>query len=260
MTSAGRAGSEHPKRFYRFELIDPVDKPFATFRYYYRTWAQIGELGLSEDVVEEGELNDLSVIEPDDTSIKRASDADIHLIERQQSDELLHSPYDSVDDDQSSDDQAKFQTGSPRKRTTGLRRRPADVTRAPTRLNMSRASSDYRLSVPPSHESHPPELSPRPVPIVPQKQSPARIEDLDYQHRPPVYPMDDWERRTPSPVQSMRETISTPTMVRRTKRGIMPTGWLSAIGHAWRRRGTSSHVPSDDGSRAASRSDSRGVH
>jgi hypothetical protein len=37
LVNAGLAKGESPKRFYEFALIDPVDQPFATFKYYYRT-------------------------------------------------------------------------------------------------------------------------------------------------------------------------------------------------------------------------------
>lgn len=30
----------HPQNFYQYALIDPVDTPFARFRYYYRPWGQ----------------------------------------------------------------------------------------------------------------------------------------------------------------------------------------------------------------------------
>jgi hypothetical protein len=67
---AGCASSEQPKRFYNFALIDPVDQPFATFKYFYRTWEQLRDLGpLSDGRQSAGEENDMSVIEPDEESI-----------------------------------------------------------------------------------------------------------------------------------------------------------------------------------------------
>lgn len=65
LVNAGRAGSDHPKRFYQFALIDPIDRPFATFCFYYRTWEQIQELGFFDQYATNvGEECDLSVIEP----------------------------------------------------------------------------------------------------------------------------------------------------------------------------------------------------
>ncbi|KAJ4361806.1 hypothetical protein N0V83_010747 [Neocucurbitaria cava] len=68
LVNAGRAEAKHPKRFYQFSLIDPIDQPFATFRYYYRTWDQLRDLGLlDEEWNRAGEENDLSIIEPNET-------------------------------------------------------------------------------------------------------------------------------------------------------------------------------------------------
>ena len=67
LVNAGRASSDHPKRFYKFALIDPVDQPFARFHYYYRTWEQLEYLGIVVDKEEtEGDDEDskLPVIEP----------------------------------------------------------------------------------------------------------------------------------------------------------------------------------------------------
>ena len=48
LVNAGRAKKENPKRFYGFSLIDPIDQPFATFKYYYRTQGKYsGQLGLT---------------------------------------------------------------------------------------------------------------------------------------------------------------------------------------------------------------------
>lgn len=71
LVNAGRAGPEQPKRFYKFALVDPVDRPFATFRYYYRTWEQLRHLGLLEaERCVESEGDDMSVIEPEDDGSK----------------------------------------------------------------------------------------------------------------------------------------------------------------------------------------------
>lgn len=262
LVSAGRAGSEQPKRFYKFALVDPVDKPFATFRYFYRTWAQIRELGLSEDeVVEDGESNALSVIEPQDEDeslhgeIKGSED-----IVHRGSETGSHHTRDGANDRPGSPFKGYFSKGSPGKRMIGFKKRPEDHERvtSPDPV-ITHVPANRRLFFPPSCRFDPPERSSRPMPTIPQKHDMAPSQDTSYQPHP-VFPIDDWEMRTPSPVQSLRETISTPTLNRTPNRGLTPTGWLSAIGNAWRRRGTPSNLSSDDGSRAASRSDSRGVH
>ena len=260
--SAGRAGSEHPKRFYKFALVDPVDKPFATFRYHYRTWTQIQELGLSEDdVMEDGESTALSVIEPEDVSVSQYSrDDGFESVVQQDPKDVSLESHDAASDTPSSTFMTEISTGSPKKRTTGLRKRPEYSPLAPSRLGSSRAPTPYRLSVPPSCRLDPPESSQRPMPPIPYKHSVPQSRETGYRRQPAYpYPINDWERRTPSPVQSLRETISTPTMERKVKRGFAPTGWLNAIGSAWRRRATPTYPSSEDDSRAASRNDSRGV-
>ena len=256
LVHAGCAGSEQPKRFYKFALIDPVDKPFATFRYFYRTWAQLQELGLSErEVVEDGESNHLPIIEPHDGDDLQSNRAVGPKDATQRGDKNIRPSHDGGNDRSSSPFETYISTASPSRCTTEFHERPADQKRASSQLGSSRS---YRLSVPPSCQLDPPEHSQRPMPAIPQKHHPDSMEDTSYQPHP-AYPINDWEMRTPSPVQSLRETISTPTMDRRTKRGLTPTGWLGMIGNAWRRRGTPSNLSSDDGSRAASCSDSRGV-
>lgn len=67
LANAGLASRDQPKRFYQFALIDPVDQPFAIFKYHYRTWTQLYDMGLLDDghqVVAED--NALSIIEPED--------------------------------------------------------------------------------------------------------------------------------------------------------------------------------------------------
>lgn len=38
LLNAGVLPDDHPRRFYAYSLLDPLDQPFATFRWYYRTW------------------------------------------------------------------------------------------------------------------------------------------------------------------------------------------------------------------------------
>ncbi|KAG7008755.1 hypothetical protein G7Y79_00004g013390 [Physcia stellaris] len=47
LVKAGYLTREHPKRFYNYALIDPLDKPFACFRYFPRTWDQLVALGVA---------------------------------------------------------------------------------------------------------------------------------------------------------------------------------------------------------------------
>ncbi|KAL9033777.1 MAG: hypothetical protein Q9214_007348 [Letrouitia sp. 1 TL-2023] len=43
---AGGLPCGHPQNYYKYALIDPCDKPFATFRYYHRTWDQLEAIGV----------------------------------------------------------------------------------------------------------------------------------------------------------------------------------------------------------------------
>ncbi|KAL9576209.1 MAG: hypothetical protein Q9212_007291 [Teloschistes hypoglaucus] len=47
MFNAGAIFDDHPQRYYTYSLLDPLDKPFATFRWYCRTWAQLERLGVT---------------------------------------------------------------------------------------------------------------------------------------------------------------------------------------------------------------------
>lgn len=40
LVNVGTLDGEHPQNFYQYALIDPLDTPFARFRYYYRPWGQ----------------------------------------------------------------------------------------------------------------------------------------------------------------------------------------------------------------------------
>ena len=40
LVNAGLVPVNHPRRFYKYALLDPLDQPFATFRYYYRSWSE----------------------------------------------------------------------------------------------------------------------------------------------------------------------------------------------------------------------------
>ncbi|KAL8735478.1 MAG: hypothetical protein Q9181_002800 [Wetmoreana brouardii] len=47
MFNAGALLDDQPQRYYTYSLVDPLDQPFATFRWYYRTWAQLEALGVT---------------------------------------------------------------------------------------------------------------------------------------------------------------------------------------------------------------------
>lgn len=62
---AGYSKQLAPGRFFKFGLIDAVNRPYATFRFYYRSWEEIDKLGLHMGQVnsEGGSLFDQTVDE-----------------------------------------------------------------------------------------------------------------------------------------------------------------------------------------------------
>jgi len=104
------------------------------------------------------------------------------------------------------------------------------------------------LRVSPSHELESPEPFPMRLSSMPKKDD----ETLDASYlRPLPVPVDQWATRTPSPVQSTREAISTPTM--KQKKGLTVTGFVKTIADSWKRLGVSNMEESGESdSRAAS--------
>jgi hypothetical protein len=200
LVNAGRASSGQPKRFYKFALTDPVDQPFATFKYYYRTWEQLQSLGMLDDEDESGAGEDnMSVIEPCGDSNSGAE--------------------------------------SQRSSTPEQRRICMPTPRHP-----------HRLSVPPSITLDPPSQNSRPLPTAPHKSDVTS----STAYRPHgAYAVDEWRVRTPSPVKSVREGITTPPMEKR-KDGLRASSFMSALTSTWKRRGTPSAESHDSRSGARS--------
>ena len=44
LVNAGDMPDKNPQRYYKYLLLDPLDAPFATFRYYYRSWGKLANL------------------------------------------------------------------------------------------------------------------------------------------------------------------------------------------------------------------------
>lgn len=274
--SAGRAGPEQPKRFYKFALIDPVDQPFATFRYYYRTWGQLRDLGLLEqDHTRDGEENDLSVIEPlEDSSYEAVEVKSAQSPLDTETEDVFHDCKVNLKDGRgasigskseqavNTDTQTQPKSMEPRRPSTkGALIRLVGSTEQPctyvpsgapepkTRTSVDRpgeqqahqpvslilkASKSYRLSIPPSIKLVPTEHAPRPLPTIPRK---SEDDLLTSYHPHPAYPVDDWNIRTPSPVRSVRDSISTPPLGRWREKGRSASALMGAITSVWRRRG-----------------------
>jgi hypothetical protein len=101
------------------------------------------------------------------------------------------------------------------------------LTRTPTQF--------YRLSIPPSIRLEPPEPAVRPLPTLPVKNN---FEAPTSYCPHPAYPVDDWAVRTPSPVKSIRDSITTPPPGRRKEQSRSTSALINVFTSAWRRRGT----------------------
>jgi hypothetical protein len=216
LVNAGRAGSEMPKRFYKFALIDPVDQPFASFRYYYRTWHQLQELGLFN---EESEVSGSSVNDEEADNLKRKDMPNNGLDDGNGG---LEDVFSTV---RLSDDEDK-----------GISARSVSAPHERTQERHSRMVTPpqlYRLSVPPNLKFEPPKPPSQNLPSIPQKSN--SYSSLAYRPHP-AYPVEQWIARTPSPVKSVREAISSPAPGKR--RVFTATSLISVISNAWRRRGT----------------------
>jgi len=243
LVNAGRANSEHPKRFYRVALIDPTDRPFATFRYFYRTWDQLYEIDVVEENQSEyaGTETEYSIIEPG-------------------------SPGDA-----NSEALSGSGPGTPRRARIvngdGLMRDISDLHAQTFDDSPTPRRSEFKVTPPQARNSE--SCVPPPVQLDPPKFSlkfsPQKLLTRDKKEHMPVemeskppgrYPMDEWVVRTPSPVKSMREGISTPPLTPR--KGFTATGIFNAITNTLRRRGgPGSESSADNGSRSTSRNASR---
>jgi hypothetical protein len=106
----------------------------------------------------------------------------------------------------------------------------------------------HRLSVPPSITLDPPSQHSRPLPTAPHKTS----ETSSVAHHPhAAYLVDEWRVRTPSPVKSVREGITTPPMEKRGDR-LQASSLMSALASTLKRRGTPSADSHGSGSGARS--------
>ncbi|KAL6709350.1 hypothetical protein ACN47E_001757 [Coniothyrium glycines] len=273
---AGRASSDQPKRFYHFALIDPIDQPFATFRYYYRTWDQLQVLGfLSSETNTVGEDCDLSVIEPsvvepghnvidcsaDDVSVNchdgPASDLRATTAEHAGS---------KAEDNHNVQTSSKFVKGTtvatsrPSTPSSCIRQGsnsfekphsyiPQSAPRSTTPVGSDRGiegESDQRDScvrTPPQFYrlSVPPAVS-----LLPPDQgsqthatmSPKNMSSSSTSRElKGAYPLGDWAMKTPSPVKSIRENIRTPSPGT-SRQSRAASALMSMITSTWKRRGT----------------------
>ncbi|EAT80733.1 hypothetical protein HBI56_227900 [Parastagonospora nodorum] len=245
LINAGRASSEQPKRFYKFALTDPIDQPFATFKYFYRTWEQLHHLGLlAEDALDE---NDMPIIEPYDADGSQRSLSTARNVSRASTrgDDIFFECGDSA---AATEGQAASSVSGPAQCVSGSLEQPrayiprgapsekaSEETLRTGRQSRQRhsggvgtAPQSYRLSMPPSIKLVPTQQSNKVLPTIPKKDD-ARSSTAYSPH--PAYPVDEWRLRTPSPVKSVREGISTPPMAKSRASSL-----FSAFTSSWKRR------------------------
>jgi hypothetical protein len=292
LVNAGRASAEQPKRFYKFALTDPVDQPFATFQYFYRTWDQLEYLGVLGDETRVAEGDDLPVIEPYEDSVRdevtrnvsRASDKDTDDIWYECSDGAAEAtrttacnsspvrgastrPGSPLKKSQLADSGAPHCSAGvseqprayvPRGAPVATKKAPGEQLEQQTGQRRSGTCTPtqlYRLSVPPSIKLVAPRQDSRSLPSVPHKfDSPSSTS-----YRPhPAYPVEEWRVQTPSPVRSTRDGISTPPLERKKGQGSRATSFMSAISSSWKHRapwssGSHGGVDGQDKGRSISR-------
>jgi hypothetical protein len=202
LVPAGRAGPEQPKRFYEFALIDPVDRPFSEFRFHYRSWEQLDEVGLlyKDEVGQVGEENTLPVIEQDESHV--GGDEEVIGEDRRYTRATTLHGSTGID----------THDGPLDNHTLGA----SPMNQIPDshsidKRTLSSARNSYRLSFPPKITLNLFKADTRALPSIPRKNSSPSLTSY---HPHPVYPVDEWTLRTPSPVQSVRSGLRTPPLIR----------------------------------------------
>lgn len=110
---------------------------------------------------------------------------------------------------------------------------PSDVaTGSPPSRRRCGPLDTYRLSMPPAIKLPAPVPSLRPLPL-PRKHDDCLSLTAYRPH--PAYPVEEWTMRTPSPVRSFRDGISTPPLEGRKGLGITGAGLMGVISSTWRR-------------------------
>lgn len=279
LVDAGRAGPDQPKRQFKLALIDPVDQPFVTFRYYYRTWDQLQTLGLlGQCWSEAGEEDGLSVIEPyagDVAALRSCTD----ITADEQAETEVNEARENENEEQSQGDHNAGHSQARRPCTPGAVLRQTSVKSDQARAYVPRGApqvcttgkqedeemhenthtrtppQSVRLSVPPSVRLIPPQTAPWPLSRIPHKSDSSS----STAYRPhPAYPVEDWTVLTPSPVKQIRFDISTPPLEKRAQQSRSASSLMAFISSTWRRRGTqladeSKTVDAETGARSTSR-------
>lgn len=101
--------------------------------------------------------------------------------------------------------------------------------------SMRTPPQSYRLSMPPAVKLVPPQPRSQPQHAGPHKTDSSSSTS----YRPhPAYPVEEWRQRTPSPVKSIREGITTPPLEKH-RRGFRASSLVNVFTSSWKRRATS---------------------
>ncbi|KAI9766769.1 MAG: hypothetical protein M1835_007135 [Candelina submexicana] len=187
---AGNIESGHPQRYYKYALIDPIDQPFATFRYHFRTWEQLDALGIGTPRASlSSNRSSSSNSSPSPSPSPSASTT--HLPQNNPSAPDLHS------------NPALHPTNPPQDHssTTTTSSQTSLATPAPL-PTLHETISQTSLTLPPPPPAEPPTPTPSPLPILPGSfplPSPSPIPSLQSLNpRRSLSPF-DWLRRTSTP-------------------------------------------------------------
>jgi hypothetical protein len=225
LVNAGRASSEQPKRFYKFALTDPIDQPFATFKYFYRTWEQLNYLGLlAEEAAGEEEMPVIEPYNAEGSQRSLSTTRNVSSASNPGSDIFYECGKGAVDaegqagssvtettqrvTDSSEQPRAYIPRGAPREKASDETVKMGRQTRQ-RHSGVGTPPQLYRLSVPPSIKLVPSQQSTRTPPGGPHRSD--YTSSTAYSPHP-AYSVEEWRTRTPSPVKSTREGISTPPM------------------------------------------------
>ena len=282
LINAGRAGPEQPERFYKFALIDPIDQPFATFCFHYRTWEQLRDVGLlDQEYYAASEENDMSVIEPIENNTVEDNNEDIGDSDR--SFQEIPVRMFKVDEDSNSAQEWNLEehrnnmefacklesvsahstmdnnSSSPRRNSvaSGIyiprgAPGPEIASRSPPVLRRRGPIDTYRLSMPPSIKFVAPGSATQPLPL-PQKND--FFSSTAYRPHP-AYPVEEWTVRTPSPVRSVQNGITTPPLERGKGLGLTGVGLMGVISSTWKRSVSGTQALRKSDADEESRSDS----
>ncbi|KAI9703677.1 MAG: hypothetical protein M1836_007447 [Candelina mexicana] len=189
---AGNIESGHPQRYYKYALIDPIDQPFATFRYHFRTWEQLDALGIGTPRASLSSKRSSRSNSSPSNSSSSPSASSAQLPQDEFSESNLRSSPAPLPTDSSQDRSSTNSTSSQTSIAT-----PAPPPTLETTLHQTISQTNLALPPPPAE---PP--TPSPLPFIPGSfplPSPSPVPSLQSLNPRRSFSPFDWLRRTSSP-------------------------------------------------------------